>query len=137
VDTPSSPEPAAPRRAPAPLLVAAAGVALEGLGVIGYGVAEALHTTAARATMGASTALFLVAVGAGLVFCASALVRVRSWGRGPVLLAQLMALGLAWSFRGGSTWGIAIALLVPAVVVLVAMLQPSTLRALEGGPGPD
>lgn len=122
--------------APCPLLVAAALVSLEGLGGIGFGIAEALHTTSARATMGVTTSLFFAVLGAALVLCAWGLSRSAAWARGPVLIAQLLALGLAWNFKDGNTWPASIALAVPAAVVLVAMLRPASLAALDG-PGSD
>ena len=122
--------------APRSLLVAAGLVVLEGLVGVGFGIAEALHTTSARATMGVTTSLFFAAFGAALVGCAWGLSRSGAWARGPVLIAQLLALGLAWNFKDGDTWPASIALAVPAIAVLVAMLRPASLAALDG-PGHD
>lgn len=120
--------------APGTLLVAAAAVALEGLVSVGFGVAEAVHTTGERIAMGASTALFFVGFGAGLVVCAWGLTRLHTWARGPVLLAQLIALGLAWNFRGADSALVSVGFALPAVVVLVAMLLPATIAALNEFP---
>lgn len=117
--------------APVPLLVAALVVALEGVGSMVFGIAEALHTTSARAVMGATTSLFFVGYGAGMVLCAWGLSRLHTWARGPVMIAQLISLGLAWNFRSGHTVAAAVALAVPAVVVLVGMLHPRTIEALN------
>jgi peptidoglycan/LPS O-acetylase OafA/YrhL len=117
--------------APRPLLVAAALACLEGLLGIGFGIGEAFHTTSARATMGVSTSLFFVLFGAGIVLCAWGLSRASAWARGPVLIAQLLALGLAWNFKDGDTWPASVVLAVPAVAVLVAMLRPAALAALD------
>lgn len=117
--------------APTPLVVAAAGTALQGLVVIGYGVSELLHVTSGRVTMGLTTAAFFLAFGAGLVLCAWGLRQVRPRARGLVLFAQLVWLGLAWNFRDGDTRLVAIGLAVAAVVVLVGMLHPQTMAALE------
>lgn len=117
---------------PAPLLVAAAVVAVEGVVSFGFGVAEALHTTGERIALGVTTSLFFAAYGAGMVFCAWGLTRLQTWARGPVLLAQLIALGLAWNFRDAETLLATVGFAVPAVVVLVGMLHPRTLAALEG-----
>lgn len=121
----------AERQAPVPLLVAAAVVALEGLFAVVFGAAEALNITSGRAVMGVTTALFFVAFGGGVLFCAWGLSRVRSWARGPVMLTQLMSLGLAWNFRGGETAWISVVLLVPAVIGLIGMLHPQTVAALN------
>ena len=121
-----------PGTAPLPLRVAAAMVALEGAFAVVFGLVEAVVTSSERAVMGVTTALFFVAFGAGLVLCAWGLLGVRTWARGPVLLAQLMSLGLAWNFRGGETWWISVVLAVPAAVGLVGMLHPRTVEALDG-----
>jgi hypothetical protein len=120
--------------APAPLIAAAGLTLVEGLLTAIYGVGEAVHVTSSRLVMGLTTSVFFVAYGAGLLLCAWGLNQVRSWARGPVLLTQLILLGLAWNFREGETLPIAIILAVPAVIVLAAMLHPQTVEALERGP---
>jgi hypothetical protein len=47
-------------------------------------------------------------------------------------LVQLIQLGIAWNFAGRSTAWLAVALAVPALLVLVAVLAPSTTSALYG-----
>lgn len=132
MDTDSPTEPTeAGRRTPTSLVVAAVAVAIEGLFAVAFGTAEAVNTHAVRAVMGVTTALFFVAFGLGILVCAWGLVRVRSWARGPVMLTQLMTLGLAWNFRGGETTWISVVLTIPAVIGLIAMLQPATLAALN------
>ena len=117
---------------PAPLVVAAALVAVEGLLMVGYAVLEALAISSGRVTMGATTAVFFLAYGAGLLLCAWGLWRVRAWARGPVVLAQLIQLGVAWGFRGGQTTVVALALGVVALVVVAGVLHPASTRALVG-----
>lgn len=121
----------APAAAPTPLLVAAVVVALEGAFAVVFGLVEAFSTSSSRAVMGATTAIFFVAYGAGLLLCAWGLSKVRTWARGPVLLAQLMSLGLAWNFREGETAWISVVLMVPAIIALVGMLHPRTLAVLN------
>jgi len=116
---------------PAPLLVAASLVAVEGLLLIGYGVLEVASVDADRVAVAATTGLFFLAYGAGLLLCARGLSRVRSWARSPVVLAQLIQLGVAWSFWGGDTRIVAIAVAVVAVIVLVGVFHPASLAALE------
>ena len=124
-----SPHPGTP-----PPLVTAAGLTLvEGLLTVMYGVGEALHITSERLVMGVTTAVFFIAYGAALVLCAWAVNGLRTWARGPVLLTQLIWLGLAWNFRAGDTLPLAIGLAVPALLVLVGMLLPSSVDALEHG----
>lgn len=117
--------------APTPLLVAAAFTALQGLVLAGYGVSELLHLTSGRVTMGLTTAAFFLVFGGGLVLCAWGLRQVHPRARGLVLFAQLVWLGLAWNFRHGDTRLVAIGLAVAALVVLVGMLHPRTIAALE------
>jgi hypothetical protein len=112
--------------------VAASLVAVEGLLVVGYGVLEAASLTVGRLTMGITTAVFFLAYGAGLLVCAWALRGLHSWARSPVVLAQLIQLGLAWSFRGGETTYVAVGLALVAAVVLVGVLHPASIGALSG-----
>jgi hypothetical protein len=132
---PPSVSPYSRHGAPAPLLTAAGLTFVEGLLTVMYGVGEAVHITSARLVMGVTTSLFFVAYGAAMVLCAWGLTRLHTWARGPVLLAQLIWLGLAWNFRDGDTLPVAIALAVPAALVLVGMLVPSSVDALERGRG--
>jgi hypothetical protein len=127
----SHPPPARPvRRPPAPLLIAALLVGLEGLLLVGYGVAEVFALSGQRVAMGVTTALFFVLYGGVLAFAAWALTRLRSWARAPVVLARLIQPGVAWSFRGGSSTVAAVALALAALVVLAALLHPASLAAL-------
>lgn len=116
--------------APAPLKVAASVVGLEALALVVFGVVEAATMTSARATMGVTTAFFFLAYGLGLGACGLLLVRLRSWTRAPVVLAQLIQLGVAWSFRGGAGSAASAGLLVLAVVVLAGVFHPASLDAL-------
>jgi hypothetical protein len=120
--------------APPPLVVAAGLALVEGLLTVMYGISEAVHISSQRLVMGVTTSVFFVAYGAAMVLCAWGLSRLRTWARGPVLLAQLIWLGLAWNFREGETLPLAVMLAVPAAIVLVAMLLPSSVDALEHGP---
>lgn len=117
--------------APAPLVVAASVVALEALVLIALGVVELTSLDSARLMMGLSTALFFLAGGAGLGVAAWALWHVRRSGRGPVLMAQLVALGLAWNFRAEPTTAVAVVLAVAAVVVLAGLLHRDSMAALD------
>ncbi len=116
---------------PAPLLTAAGLVLVQGIGTAIYGAGELVHLTSDRLVMGITTAAFFLAYGGGLIACAWGLRRTRTWARGPVLLAQLIWLGLAWGFRHGDTLVIALVLAVPAIVVLAGMLHPRSIDALE------
>ncbi len=118
-------------RPPRPLLVATALVALEAGTLVVLGFWEVGVLSATRATMGVTTAVFFLSAGAGLGYCAWSLHRLRSWARAPVVLAQLIQLGLAWSFRGGSTTPVAVTLALVAVVVLSGVLSRASIAALD------
>jgi hypothetical protein len=122
------------KAAPAPLVVAAGLAAVEGLRVLGYGVLLAADIHGDRATMGVTSSLFFVLLGAVLVACAWLVVRGRTWTRSPLVVVQVMALGLAWNFLGGSTTWVSVVLALVAVVVLVGLLHPASLEALSDEP---
>ena len=116
--------------APTPLKVAGALVLLESLTLVVLSVAELFNLTAERATMGVSTSLFFVVYAVAIALCAWRLTLLDSWARSPVVLAQLIQLGVAWSFRSGATTAVSALLTVLAVVVLVGVFHPASLRAL-------
>jgi hypothetical protein len=115
-----------------PLRLAVGLVGLEVLALVLQGLYEVGVLSSERATMGLTTAVFFVVYGAGLGAIALQLLRMRSWARAPVVLAQLIQLLIAWSFRGGGTTLVAIVLAVVAVVVLVGVLHPASTAALAG-----
>jgi len=136
--TPADPEnpptPGAPSSGhgtPAPLAAAAALTAVQGLVTTLLGIAEMFSVSGDRVVMGVTTALFFVAYGVGLVVCAWGMRRRLPWARGPVLFAELVWLLIAWSFRGGDTLVIAIAVAVSAVLVLAGLLHPASVAALN------
>ena len=116
---------------PAPLAVAAGLVVVEGLLTIGFGVSEAVHTHADRLVLGLTTTVFFVAYGVGLLCCAWGMNNLRSWSRSPVLLSQLLVLGLAWNLRSGDTRVLAVTGAVLAVLVLLGLLHPRSIDALN------
>jgi hypothetical protein len=113
------------------LTVAASLVAVEALVFVVLAVAELAAFESEKAAMGATTALFFLAYGAGLGFCAWAVVRLKSWARAPIVVAQLLQLLVAWSFFGGETTWVAVALAVVAVITLAGIFHPDSLDALS------
>ena len=112
--------------------MAAAGlVALQGVVVVLLSVADAVSVSSGRLVMGVTTALFFAAYGVALVWCAWGMNRCRPWSRGPVLLAELIFLGLAWSFRGAPTTWLAVVLAIVSLLVLAGLLNPASLAALN------
>ena len=117
---------------PAPLTVAASLVAIEGGLLLTFAVLELAHISSERISLGVSTAVFFAVYGGFLVFCAWALTQQQGWARGPVLLTQLIQLGLAWNLRDVVL--VAVLLLVAALIVLAGMLHPSSIAALSDDP---
>lgn len=115
---------------PAPLTVAVSLAGIEALVLVLLGILELFALTGDRVTMGLSTTVFFWMYGAGLAFCAWRLALLRSWARAPVVLAQLIQLGVAWSFKDGDTVLIAVALAVVAMVVIAGILHPRSIAAL-------
>lgn len=128
---PTSRSPYSRHGTPAPLAAAAGLTFIEGLLTVIFGVSEVVSVNSARLVMGVSTGLFFLAYGAVLVACAWGMNALRPWSRGPVLLAQLIWLGLAWNFRSGSTLPVAVTLAVMAVIVLAGVIHPRSIDALE------
>ncbi len=126
----TSPAPARPHP-PVPLRLAATLAGLEAVLLIGYGIVllASLHTE--RLAMGLTTPLFFLLYGAALGGCAWTLTRLHSWARAPLVLAQLIQLGLAWNSRGGAPLALTLALALVAVLVLVGIFHPASMRALD------
>lgn len=132
-----SPEPATREPSPhnpPPLTVAASLVAVEGMMLVLLALLETGSLSTQRLVMGLTTAVFFAVYGAGLLLCAWQLTRRQSWARSPVVLAQLIQLGLAWNFRGGDTTWVAIALAVVALIVVAGVFHPDSLGALAEDP---
>lgn len=126
--------PASPAERPVPLVAALVVAGLEALVLLVYAVLEAFSLSGGRLTMGITTAGFFAAAGVALAACVLAVLRRSSWGRSPLVLAQLITLGLAWSFRGGGTTWVSLALAVAAGVVLVGLLHPRSIAWLAPSP---
>jgi hypothetical protein len=112
-------------------------VAAEGVVLIVLGIAEAFTIHGSRLVLGLTTAAFFIAYGAGLGFVARALFRASTWSRGPAVFAQLIQLLVAYSFWGGSTKAVAIALAVAALGVLICVFQKASTEALADNPTRD
>ena len=95
---------------------------------------ETGNLNTSRLAMGLTTAVFFAVYGGGLLLCAWQLTRRASWARSPVVLAQLIQLGLAWNFRGGETTWIAVGLAAVALIVVAGIFHPDSLTALADDP---
>ena len=122
---------------PAPLKVAASLAAVEAVLLLLYAVVELFSLSPGKEAVTLTTSVFFALYGGFLLYCAWGLVVGRSWTRSPVILAQLIQLGVAWSFRGGSTTLVAVVLAVVALVVLVGVLHPASIEHLADEPAPE
>ncbi|EON24641.1 hypothetical protein CF8_1392 [Nocardioides sp. CF8] len=109
--------------------------AVEGLVLVCLAVLEVASLTGGRLTMGLTTAVFFAAFGLLLLACGWLITRGHTWTRGPILLAQLIALGLAWNLRGGETTLISVAIGVVALIVIAGMLHPASIEAINDADG--
>ncbi|MDF9715435.1 hypothetical protein INN71_04245 [Nocardioides sp. ChNu-153] len=115
-------------------------VGLPALAVLGFALTELGYGVVEREGMAVGVALFLGAYGGGLVAGAVLLLRRRSAARSPLVLAQLLHLGIAWNMRDAPTTPVAIALAASALSALVLLMWPSTtavLMAADGGAGEE
>jgi hypothetical protein len=116
---------------PAPLVTAASLAAVEGVVIIALAVLEIASLTGGRLTMGLATTLFFAMYGGLLLVCAWVITHGGSWARGPILLAQLIQLGLAWNLRGGETTLVSLVIGVVALVTIAGIIHPRSVEALE------
>jgi hypothetical protein len=117
---------------PPPLTVAASLVAVQGVVLLGLAAAELASIEADRQAVAISVAVFFACYGLALLACGFGLTRRVSWVRGPVLLTQLVQLGIAWNVR--DFWPLAVPVAIAAVVVLAGMLHPASIDALAPDP---
>jgi hypothetical protein len=116
---------------PPPLVVAAGLAGLEGLLVLAYAVALSTDIHSDRVAMGVTTSLFFGLLAGVVIACAWCVAQGRPWARSPIVVTQILALGLAWNFLGGSTTWLSVVLAVLAVAVLAGLLHPASVEALD------
>ncbi|GAB2766624.1 hypothetical protein GCM10027020_19100 [Nocardioides salsibiostraticola] len=117
---------------PPPLTVAASLTAIQGMVLVILAGVEIVNVNKDRLSIGVTTSAFFLAYGAVLLFAAYALTRRQGWARGPVLITQLIQLGLAWNLRSFAL--IAVVMAVSAVVVIAGMLNAASVEALSDEP---
>ncbi len=105
-------------------------VALEAMCLLVLAVVEVSKVDTGRVSVAVTTALFFCLYAGGLLAASVALWRLKRWSRGPIVLAQLIQLGVAWSFFGGDTTWVALVLAISACLCLGLALSPSTTHAL-------
>jgi hypothetical protein len=113
---------------PPPLTVAASLVAVQGLVLVGLALVEAFSVDQDRVAVAVSTAVFFALYGVVLLTCSVALTQRWGWARGPVLISQLIQLGIAWNVR--DSLFLAIVLAIAALLALAGMLSPASIEVL-------
>jgi peptidoglycan/LPS O-acetylase OafA/YrhL len=97
-------------------------------------VVQAVAFSSERSAMNWTTIAFFVLWGLMLGWCGLSLLRSRSWARSPIVMAQLIQLGVAWSFVKGhpAQWEAVLAWLIAAVavVVLIGVFHPKSIHHL-------
>lgn len=124
------------------LWIAAVVVVLQGAVFVALAVADVAGLVPGRVGLGLGIALVLLILGLGLIAAAAGLVRSRLLARGPVVVTQLIGLGLAWSLRTpdantGDNRIVGVAIAASAVIVLACLATPAARRALADDPGRD
>lgn len=118
-----------------PLIVAALVVAGQALVFVVLAVLDLGGLVPGREGVGIGIGLMLMLIGVGLLAAAWGLLRAWHGARGPVVVAQLIGLGLAWSLRNpdqntGDNRAVGIAIAVSAIVVLACLATGPARRAL-------
>jgi hypothetical protein len=93
-----------------------------------------MHTT--RLILGLTVTVFFIVYGVGLGAVARGLSRASTWSRGPAVFTQLIQLLIAYSFWGGGTKAVAIALAAAAAGVLAGVFRKESTQALADNPDP-
>ncbi|WP_239089895.1 hypothetical protein [Sphaerimonospora thailandensis] len=123
---------------PVTVTVAAAVLAAQGLLVLTLGGYVAVETLIGKPTdtiTSLAVAGFGLLAGAGLLWVAYGLWRVLRWSRGPAVVTQIFALPVAVTLIQSGQYGYGVPLVAAAAVALVAVLAPTSTRALMGEDG--
>ena len=121
-------------RRPPTIVVAAVLLALEGLLGLGYAGVALAAVRMPRAVVGVGVTILMAVFGLLLLLVARGVFLGRRWSRGPAVVAQLILLPIAWSFGGGVTTWISVALAALAIAVLVGVLHPRSTAVFVGPP---
>jgi len=111
------------------LRLAACLVGGQGVALIGVAAVELAALNAARIGLALTTAGFFLLCGAAMAWAARGLWCAEPWSRGPVVVAQLLVLGVAWSTR--SVPWLALVLGAWGLAVLVLVLRRPATEALS------
>jgi predicted transporter len=120
------------RRRPLPITVAAVLLALEALIALAYAALEVGQVRTSRPVVGVGVTILMAGFGLLLLLVARGVFLARRWSRGPAVATQLILLPLAWSFVGGQTTWVAVALAALAISVFVSLLHPRSTAVFVG-----
>jgi hypothetical protein len=119
---------------PFALRLAAALVAIEAAALVALAGVEVGSFDYDRLALGVTTTAFFVLYAVALGACAYGLWQARRWSRSPVVLTELIGLGVAWSFSGGPTRWVSLVLGSLAIATLVCVFLPASTAALTSPP---
>jgi hypothetical protein len=105
---------------------------VEAIACLVFAVLDAVHVTSGELQFGLTAAGFFVLYGLALGWCAWGLWNRKRGARGPVLFSELALLGLAWNAAHAGNVVLTVAMVIAAVVVLVGLVSPASVAALEG-----
>lgn len=126
------------------LSIAAGVVALQASVFVALAIADFAGLAPDRTSVGIGIGLVLLILGVGLLLAAVGLFRAQSWARGPVVVAQLIGLLLAWNLRNpdpdtGDNRFVGALIAASAVIVLLCVAAKPARRRLaldDPGSGP-
>lgn len=120
--------------APAPLVVSVSLAAIEGFVLLALGILELANWDSERAAMNVTTTITFVGIAVALLVCGFSVWRGSAIGRATIVMFQLIALPIAWSFRESPTTLIGIAIAVVSVITIACLLHPDSVDHLADEP---
>ena len=120
---------------PTPVRVAGALTAVEGVVAIGYAIFLVIREAAGHheaAISGYGTAAWFGIIFGGVLVGGVALLRGHRWGRAISMVAQILLLPVAYYAFTSHRPELAIPVAIFAIVILVALFTPTSLRWLSG-----
>ncbi|TQL67449.1 hypothetical protein FB381_1325 [Nocardioides albertanoniae] len=118
------------QRRPWTLLLTLVAAGLEAVAMLAWAILEFVRIPgAASLTTAIAGGIFFLLCAAGIGWCTYTLWRLDSWSRAPLVLVQLIVLGLAWNLRADLALAGGLALV--AIVALVGIFAPPSIAALE------
>ncbi|KQY59732.1 hypothetical protein ASD11_09345 [Aeromicrobium sp. Root495] len=134
-DRPTSPSgPTRPTGAARRFLLVVFGiVAVEALGLVTLAVLDLTDLNSDRLGLGVGAALLLAVYAAAMVWAAVRVLRGHSWGRGFLVLTQLIQVLIAYNARD-NVWWVPTLLATTGVVALGCLLAPPVTAALVDDP---